>query len=101
MTDFDIQQNLCETAKPVWNGDSIIDIRKILMTNGSLMQVKSIAECSLWSILQYFWPASTDYWYWKPILFFLEWPFYTGFTVFILNFDPSSHLELSLYESTH
>ena len=26
--------------------------------NGSLMEVKSIAECSsLWSILQYFWPA--------------------------------------------
>ena len=27
---------------------------KILMTNGSLMKVKSIAECSCWSILQYF-----------------------------------------------
>ena len=27
--------------------------RKILMTNGSLMKVESIAECSLWSILQY------------------------------------------------
>ena len=29
-------------------------IIKILMTNGSLMKVKSIAECSPWSILQYF-----------------------------------------------
>ena len=27
------------------------------MTNGSLMKVKSIAECSPLSILQYFWPA--------------------------------------------
>ena len=27
------------------------------MTNGSLMQVKIIAECSPWSILQYFGPA--------------------------------------------
>ena len=27
------------------------------MTNGSLMQVESIAECSHWIILQYFWPA--------------------------------------------
>ena len=27
------------------------------MTNGSLMQVKSIAECFPQSILQYFWPA--------------------------------------------
>ena len=26
----------------------------ILMTNGSLMQVESFAECSPWSILQYF-----------------------------------------------
>ena len=31
-----------------------IDKTKILMTNGSLMKVKSIAECSHWSILQYF-----------------------------------------------
>ena len=31
-----------------------IDKAKILMTNGSLMKVKSIAECSPWSILQYF-----------------------------------------------
>ena len=29
-------------------------ITKILMTNGSLMKVKRIAECSHWSILQYF-----------------------------------------------
>ena len=32
------------------------------MTNGSLMKVKSIAECS---ILQYFWPALTNNWSWK------------------------------------
>ena len=31
-----------------------IDKTKILMTNGSLMKVESIAECSPWSILQYF-----------------------------------------------
>ena len=30
------------------------DKTKILMTNGSLMQVESIAECSPWSILQHF-----------------------------------------------
>ena len=30
------------------------------MTNGSLMKVKSIAECSPWSILQYFLPALSD-----------------------------------------
>ena len=27
------------------------------MTNGSLMKVESIAECSKGSILQFFWPA--------------------------------------------
>ena len=59
------------------------------MTNGSLMKVKSIAEYSPWSILQYFWPAKgsilqyfwpakgrilqyfwpalSDNWSWKPI----------------------------------
>ena len=32
------------------------------MTNGSLMKVKSIAECSPWNILQYFWHALSDNW---------------------------------------
>ena len=30
------------------------------MTKGSLMKVKSIAECSPWSILQYFGPVLSD-----------------------------------------
>ena len=38
------------------------------MTNDILMKVQSIAECSLWSILQYFWPALGDNGYRKPIL---------------------------------
>ena len=42
------------TVKPVQNDHSKIDKTKVLLTNGSLMQVKSIAECSPWSILQYF-----------------------------------------------
>ena len=41
------------TVKPVLSGHSKIDKMKFLMTNGSLMKVESIAECS-WSILQYF-----------------------------------------------
>ena len=37
------------------------------------MKVRSIAECSSWSILQYFWPALSDNQSWKPILaFFLS-----------------------------
>ena len=41
------------------------------MTNGTLMKVESIAECSSWSILQ----LKTNF----GILF--EWPLKTGFTV--------------------
>ena len=40
------------------------------MTNGSLMKVENIAECSPWSILQYVWPALSDNLSWKPILVF-------------------------------
>ena len=40
------------TVKPVSSNHSKIDKTKILMTNGSLMKVKSIAEYSSWSILQ-------------------------------------------------
>ena len=59
------------TVKPVQNGRSKIDKTKVLMTTGCLMKVESIAECSLWSILQYFWPALSDNRSWKPFLVFL------------------------------
>ena len=42
------------TVKPALSDHSKIDKTKILMTNGSLMKVESIAECSPWSILQFF-----------------------------------------------
>ena len=42
------------------------------MTNGSLMDVKSIAECSKGSILQYFWPALSDNLSWKTIFRLFE-----------------------------
>ena len=48
------------TVKPVLSGHSIIDKTKVLIANGSLMKVESIAECSPWSILQYFRPALSD-----------------------------------------
>ena len=41
-------------SKTCENSHSKMDKTKILMTNGSLMKVGSIAECSNWSILQYF-----------------------------------------------
>ena len=42
------------TVKPVLSGHSKIDKTQILITNGSFMKVESSAECSPWSILQYF-----------------------------------------------
>ena len=50
-----------------------MDKTKILKISGSLMKVESIAECSPWSILQYFWPALSGNQSWKPISgFFLS-----------------------------
>ena len=49
------------TVKPVLSGHLLTDKRKILMTDGSSMKVESIAECSPWSILQYFLPVLSKY----------------------------------------
>ena len=89
------------TVKPVLSGHSQIDKSKILMTYGSLMKVESIAECSKGSILQYFWPALSDNWSWKPnfgLLF--EWPLKTGFTVFFRKIFLYVHLlvYVSMYQ---
>ena len=46
-----------------------MDKTKIVMANGSLMKVKSIKNAP---ILQYFWPALSDNWFWKPIYAFLR-----------------------------
>ena len=57
-----IRKNYLYTVKPVLSGHSKIDKTKILMTNGSIMQVKSIAEYSPWSILLYLCSALSDNW---------------------------------------
>ena len=44
----------CTRGKPVLNGHSKIDNAEVLQTDCSLMLVENIAECSSWSILQYF-----------------------------------------------
>ena len=46
-----------DTVKPVQNSHSQRDQKLVFMTNYRLMQVKSIAECSKGSILQYFQPS--------------------------------------------
>ena len=42
------------TVQTVLSDRSNIDKTKNLMTNGKLMKVESTADCSPWSILQYF-----------------------------------------------
>ena len=51
------------------------------MTNGSLMQVESIAEYSPCNILQYFWPALIVNWSWKPIFGLLRVAILVSFAV--------------------
>ena len=41
---------IVHTVKPVLSSHSKIDKAKILMANGSLMKVESIAECFPWNI---------------------------------------------------
>ena len=50
-------------VKHVLSSHSKKDKTKILITNGSIMKVESNAECSPRSILQYFWPALSNNWY--------------------------------------
>ena len=57
------EEILTSTVKHVLSGHLKIDKTKVLMENGCLMKVERIAECSPWSILQYFWPALSDTWY--------------------------------------
>ena len=42
------------TVNPFLSGHAKLDKTQILMTSGTLMKVESIAECSMWSILQTF-----------------------------------------------
>ena len=65
------------------SGHSKIDKTKGLKTDGSLLKVESIAECSKGSILQYF-PPSLSYRLSLRSLFLsiFEWLLKTGFTVF-------------------
>ena len=78
--------NDANTAKYVLYGHSKIEKTKILITNGSLMKVESIVDA--WSILQYFWPALSDSWSWKPIFGLFE----SGrFTQVLLYFEAYSN----------
>ena len=70
------------TVKPVLSRHSKRRSKLVFKTDYRLMQVKSIAECSEWSILQYFWPSlSYQFFINTFVLSIFEWPLKTGFTV--------------------
>ena len=87
------------TVKPVQNVPSKIDKTKILITIGSLMKVKSIAEFSPWSILQVLLTCIKRYLVLKTRFWsFWEWPFYTGFTIHEkMNIHLSNGLSIDYY----
>ena len=63
------------------------------MTNGSLMKVKSIAECSKGSILQYFWPALSDNWSWKPFFGLFESGCFTQVLLYVISLNVEVSLQ--------
>ena len=58
------------------------DQKLVFKTHYHLMQVKSIAECSKGSILQYFRPSLSYHLSLGAFLSIFEWPLKTGFTVY-------------------
>ena len=69
--------------KPVLSGHSKRRPIIFFKTYYCLMHVKSIAECSKGSILQYFRPPLSCHLLLRPFLSIFEWPLKTGFTVHI------------------
>ena len=59
---------LSHTGKPALSGHSKRTPKMVFNTDYHLMQVKSIAECSNASILQYFWPSLSFHLSLRPLL---------------------------------
>ena len=79
---------LLNTVKPVLSGHSKRRQKLVYKTEYRLMQVKSIAECSPWSILQYFRPSLSYHLPLRPLfLSIFEWLLKTGFTVSFKSFS--------------
>ena len=81
------------SLKPVYNGHSQKDQKMVFQTDYRLLQVKSIAECSKGSILQYFQP-SLSYQLSLRSLLCLS---YTGFTAASLKYSACQSVEKCCY----
>ena len=74
---------MTHTVKPVLSGYSQKDQKWVFKTNYRLMYVKSIAECSNGSILQYFLRTLSYHIALRPFLSIFEWPLKPGFNVYL------------------
>ena len=72
---------LANTVKPVLSSHLKEDKKLGFKTDYCLMQVKSIAECSKGSILQYFRPSLGYHVIKIFVLSIFDWPLKAGFTV--------------------
>ena len=72
------------TVKPLLNGHTKVVNTKILMTNGRLIEVENIAECIV-GFCNTFDLHKAINGLGNQFSVFLEWPFYTGFTVRIID----------------
>ena len=66
-----ILKSILNTVKPVLSGHSKRTPKLVFNTNYRLMQVKSIAECSKGSILQYFQPSLSCTYPLRPFFYIL------------------------------
>ena len=69
------------TVKPVLAGHSKEDHKLVFNTDYRLMKVRSIAERSKGSILQYFQPSLAIIFHLDLCSVYFKWPFKTGLTV--------------------
>ena len=85
--------------KPVLNGHCKEEHKLFFKTDYRLMKVKSIAECSDGSILQYFGPSLSYHLSRRPLfLSNFEWSLKTGFTVLGKSVYQPSHFMLSFQQ---
>ena len=82
------------TVKPVLSGHSKIEETKVLKTSGSLVQVKSIAECSSGAFCYTFYLHQAIIGLEKIFLGLFLWPLKTGFSVSVTPLNKKTSLSV-------
>ena len=88
---------LTSTIKPVLSGHTNIDKTKVLKTNGSLIKVESIVECSLGAFCNTL-TCIKRQWVLKTNFCLFEWQLKTGYvTIVQYNMHIGIHGEMFIY----